>query len=505
MEGEEAGGEESEHGQVRGAGEKRARFRRALQARGRARPARAAERARTRGDEAAASAGTFCGMPRPVTGLFLVFVSTVACAPAPPPRPNVVVIVADDLGFADVGWQSGGDPAVRTPNLDGLAAQGVILERYATAPLCTPARAGLMTGRNPLRMGLWRNLRADDSAALPAQERTIAEDFRAAGYATALVGKWHLGHADAASRPLARGFERAYGPLGGWIDYTTHRRHARLDWQRDGRDLEEPGYATDLLADEAVRTIREHEGARPLFLWLAFTAPHTPLHVPPGREAEAAANGADARSAYLWMVESLDRAVGRVVSALDDAGIAERTLVVFVSDNGGDLRYGARNAPFAGGKYETLEGGIRAPALVRWPGVLAPGRFAPFATHLDVAPTLAAAAGVALDARERVDGRDLWPHLLRRTTPDRTAFAVGCERPDELRVAVTDGAAKLRASVDRATGAERRVQSDLSADPRETTDVLGRAPAPWFQADERTRLETWLALPRIPSAGDDGP
>lgn len=431
-----------------------------------------------------------------------------SCAPQEPAaplakRPNLLVIVADDLGFADVGWRAEAEGGVNTPHLAALAQQSLRFTNYATAPMCSPARAGLLTGRNPLRMGLSRNVRRADRFGLPAQERTLAEDLRAAGYATRLVGKWHLGHAEPALQPLARGFEQHYGFLGGWIDYSTHRRGELHDWQRDGASLEEPGYATHLLAEEAVRSIRGRDASRPFLLWFAPGAPHAPIHVPPGRDPDEIEQGDLQRRCYLLMVSELDRAVGRVLETLRAEGLERDTLVLFVSDNGGDPSYGANNAPLRGGKYEVWEGGIRSPALLRWPGVVEPRDWPHFATFLDVAPTLAAALGVPLARAAELDGRDLWPALQGDAPVPPTALALGSERLDELRLAVTDGARKLALLVEKPSGREQRFLYALERDPGETQDALADLPEPWFQSDPALALETWLALPRIRAAREE--
>lgn len=426
-------------------------------------------------------------------------------APRAPARPNLIVIVADDLGFADVGWQARDDGAVRTPNLDRLARESLRFSNYVTAPMCSPARAGLLTGRNPLRMGLSRNVRRADTFGLPAGERTLTEDLRAAGYATRLVGKWHLGHADPSLRPLGRGFEHHYGFLGGWIDYSTHRRGEQLDWQRDGADLVEPGYATHLLAEEAVRALVGRDRARPFFLLLAFGAPHAPIHLPPGRDPGEIPEPDPKRRHYLLMVSELDRAVGRVLDALRAEGLERDTLVFFASDNGGDPTYGASNAPHRGGKYEVWEGGIRAPALLRWPAALAPGDWPHFTTFLDVAPTLASALGVTLSRAADLDGRDLLPALRAGSALPPAALAVGSERLDELRLAVTDGVRKQVLLVERPAGLERRFLYDLEKDPTESSDASSTFPAPWYDEVPALRLDHWRSLPRIPAAREELP
>jgi arylsulfatase A-like enzyme len=430
-----------------------------------------------------------------------------ACADRKPDRPNVVILLADDLGFADVGWRAapggetggdtGGDGGIRTPNIDRLAQEGVWLERFYTAPLCTPARAGILTGRSPLRMGLARNLGQNDTASLPLDERTLAESLRDAGYETALVGKWHLGYAKPEMRPNARGFEHSYGLFAGWIDYSTHKRGERLDWQRDGESVEEPGYATDLLAKEAVKRIEERDRRRPLFLYLAFNAPHPPLHVPPGRRLDEKPGDDPNRRAYCLMVDELDRAVGEVMAALVREKIDGDTIVLFASDNGGNPEFGARNAPLRDGKFSTFEGGIRAPAALRWTGHVKPGTCDTFIAYTDLLPTLCHAAGVAAQPVKPLDGRDRWDAINKRpspTGPQPTPF--GCEREGEMRWALIDGAKKLVVVEDKKRGTSQRMLFDVLKDPSEAHDLASEGAADVERLERE--LAPFRATPRLP-------
>lgn len=199
-------------------------------------------------------------------------------AAQPSPRPNVVLILADDLGSRDLGYLGG---PMRTPNLDRLASEGVRFTQMAACPLCSPTRAALLTGRHPIRLGLgYTVVRPWATHGLPVQERTIAGYFAWAGYQTAAIGKWHLGHYNMRSLPRQRGFDHFYGHVNGAIDYFTHLRDGGLDWQRNGTGLREEGYTTDLLSAEAARWIRARDQSKPYFLYLPFKAPHTPLQAP---------------------------------------------------------------------------------------------------------------------------------------------------------------------------------------------------------------------------------
>lgn len=385
------------------------------------------------------------------------------------PRPHVVVIIADDLGWGDVGF-TGGDLA--TPRLDGLARESLVLERFYAAPMCSPARAQLMTGKHALRLGVVRNFKPDDVVGLVAGEVTVAERLVEAGYSTALVGKWHLGHARPGMLPGARGFQASYGHLRGWIDYTTHEVDGALDWYRDDVRLDEPGYSTDLIAAEAARVIGRQPASSPLFLVVSFNAPHAPLQGPPGVEVGVNDTG-NARATYAAMVARLDAGVGRVLDALDERGITGETLVWFLSDNGANERFGGSNAPLAGGKYTCQEGALRVPALVRWPGRLSPGRSAAVVATVDVAPSVEALAG--LTRRGDVDGLDVLGALqsgARLPTRD-LVFAVDHARVQ--RRALLRWPLKLTRETRDGEPAATTL-FDVAEDPLERVDLAGAQP-----------------------------
>ncbi len=216
-----------------------------------------------------------------VIGIAFVSLATIALASVAasaadekPQKPNIVVIISDDQGWKDVGFH-GSD--IKTPNIDALAAGGARLEQFYAQPMCSPTRAALMTGRYPFRYGLQIAIPSAHTYGLATDERLLPQDLKAAGYETDLIGKWHLGHADRKYWPLARGFDHHYGPLLGEIDYFTHEQHGVLDWFRDGKPVQEPGYSTTLLGDAAVKLIETHDPKVPLFLDLAFNAPHAPV------------------------------------------------------------------------------------------------------------------------------------------------------------------------------------------------------------------------------------
>lgn len=366
-----------------------------------------------------------------------------AAAAAPPPRPNVLFIVADDLGWGDVGWHGG---LGKTPHMDRLVAAGVELDRHYVQPVCTPTRAALLTGRYPGRFGP-HVIDPTNRRALPPGTVTLAAALKAAGYATFQAGKWHLG-----SRPewgpLHYGFDHAYGTLTGAADPWTHKyRPGPFEdtWHRDGTRLDEPGNATELITAEAVRRIRE--GAmlraagrrRPWFGYVAFHAVHTPVAAPQeftrrydGITFHADPAKQDSRLRLAAMIAQLDDALGRCVAALDETGQRRDTLIVFTSDNGGvaaarnpyagdvpDSPFNSDNAPLRGQKNTLWEGGVRVCAFANWPGVLGP-RKCPAVIHAtDWFPTLVGLADPARPPQADWDGLDRWDAIAGTGPPDR--------------------------------------------------------------------------------------
>ncbi|MFQ5748401.1 MAG: arylsulfatase, partial [Planctomycetota bacterium] len=332
--------------------------------------------------------------PKALSALCLL--SAAACSggeeSVPAEHPNLVLIVADDLGWGDVGYHSSGVP---TPNIDRLARDGLALDRFYAYPVCSPSRAALMTGRTPMSLDFVRGPAMPwKPRELSLEERTMGEVFRDAGYGTALVGKWHLGLTRRDRWPDRRGFGHFYGFPVGAVDYFTHKRSGGLDWQRDGLSVEEPGYTTDLIAGQAVRYIEERDKGRPFFLFVSFNAPHTPLGAPAELIRKHSGESDPARRKYLAAVDALDQAIGRIRTALAKEGMGENTLLVFLSDNGASPHKGGSNLPLRGGKFDTFEGAIRVPAVLYWPGHLTGGKVSEQVVTLpDLLPTLAAACG----------------------------------------------------------------------------------------------------------------
>jgi arylsulfatase A-like enzyme len=317
------------------------------------------------------------------------------------------MIVGDDMGYADVGFH--GCKELPTPNLDSLAASGVrFTSGYVSGPYCSPSRAGLLTGRYQTRFG--HEFNPDrGGAGLPTTETTLADRLRSAGYATALVGKWHLG-AGPEFHPLKRGFDEFFGFLGG-----AHSYFERAGIQRGTEPVTALDYTTDAFGREAVAFIERHK-TESWFLYLAFNAVHTPMDATPERLAKFADVKDEKRRKYDAMMLAMDEAIGRVRKKLTDTGLEKTTIVCFISDNGGPVMPGttmnaARNDPLRGGKRTTLEGGIRVPFVVSWPGQLAPGVYEQPVIQLDLTATALSAAGVVADAGAKLDGVNLLPFL----------------------------------------------------------------------------------------------
>lgn len=332
-------------------------------------------------------------------------------------KKNVIVLLADDLGWGDVGFHDG---KAQTPTLDQFAKEGVELSRFYAYPACSPARAAMLTGRFPHRYGINGPTRPRD-AGLPVSERILAADFQDAGYQTSLIGKWHLGRSqDEQAHPIRRGFDQFYGFMEASVDYYEHTSRGRLDWQRDGIAVEEDGYSTDLLTAEAIRQIKDRDQAKPFCIVVSFNAPHTPLQAPAELVAKYSALGERAGT-YAAMIESMDSAIGRILKTIDEQKLRDNTVVVFASDNGAS-RIGT-NTPFRGQKREVYEGGIHVPCIFRMPGVLPAGSVNNQLAKIDdLFPTLATAAGIELknSVYKPLDGQSLWKNLVEGTSDSRS-------------------------------------------------------------------------------------
>ena len=327
-------------------------------------------------------------------------------------KPNILIIVGDDMGYADIGVHGCKD--IPTPHIDGFAAAGVrCTNGYVSAPYCSPTRAGLLTGRYQTHFGHEFNPdTANKGIGLPLSETTIADRFKEAGYVTGWVGKWHLGSAPKYI-PHSRGFEECFGFLGGAHGYFPDAKPPML---RDNKPIEEKEYLTDAFGREATAFIDRHAD-NPFFLYLAFNAVHTPMNATDERLEKFKDIKDENRRTYAGMMSALDDNIGKVLDKLREKKLEDNTLVFFFSDNGGPTMPGtainaSRNTPLRGSKRTTLEGGIRVPFMVRWPNHVPAGRvYDKPVIQLDVLPTALAAAGVELPASAHADGVNLVPYL----------------------------------------------------------------------------------------------
>ena len=365
--------------------------------------------------------------PHPALTLFALAFLPAEMSAADPAPPNLIVIMADDLGYADVGFFGKSD--IPTPNIDRIAKGGVIFtDAYVTFAVCGPSRAGFITGRYPQRFGFERNPAwkpADPTVGLPLEEKTIAEVLRPAGYKTGIIGKWHLG-AHEKLHPLSRGFDEFFGHLGGGLRYFPEElkiqqtRDAKNEpesyqtWVSRGREpVATHKYLTDEFSDEAVKFVKRHKDG-PFFLYLAYNAPHGPLQAPEEDIAKFQHVPDEKRRIYSAMVSVMDRGIGDVLDELDRLGLTENTLIFFLSDNGGPTSSnGSRNTPLRGAKSDPFEGGFRVPMAARWPRVLPAGiKFSGPVSALDIMATIAEVNHLKEDPERPLDGVNLIPYLL---------------------------------------------------------------------------------------------
>jgi arylsulfatase A-like enzyme len=425
-----------------------------------------------------------------------LFVLLTAALPAAD-KPNIVIFLADDLGWADVGWHG---TAIKTPNLDKLAASGMKLEQFYVQPVCTPTRAALMTGRHTFRYGLQDAILNWDTTGLPTEERTLAQALKEAGYYTAITGKWHLGHAEKKYLPCERGFDYHYGFYNPSTHYYEHTSGTGLDWHRNGKPVHEEGYTTDLLADDAVRIVKNHDTSKPLFLYVPFNAVHSPYLAPPEKElTEQYSELEGTRQIYAAMTTSMDNAIGRIVKALEEKGIKDNTLIFFSSDNGGPQpKVVTDNGPLRGSKATLYEGGLRVPAFVVWNGKIKAGSVSQQVTHLvDLFPTLVGLAGGSLKQNIPIDGVDLKDVFLSDKPLDRKELILyALPNGGALRI----GDWKLIAGqwqILRTSYAEGPELFNLADDPYEQNNLAQSHPEKLKELQERLEFYTKQAVPKI--------
>ncbi|ELR98092.1 arylsulfatase [Gloeocapsa sp. PCC 73106] len=338
-------------------------------------------------------------------------------------KPNIIVILADDLGWNDVGFHGS---EIKTTNLDKLAVSGVRLERFYVKAMCTPTRAAFLTGRHPFRYGMSAiNVTPWSETGLPLEEKTIAETLKEAGYYTAILGKWHLGHYQESYLPTSRGFDYHYGHYLAGIDYFTHKSGDGLDWHRNNNPVYIEGYSTDLIAQDAVQLINNHDYHKnPLFLYIAFNAPHIPLQAKAEDLEDYLTIEDEQRRLFAAQVQSMDEAIGSIIQSLQAKQVWNNTLLVFTSDNGGeivanDIRFTGRgdNRPLRGGKRNLYEGGVRVPTIISYPGHLSSGKTVEqMFSIVDLYPTFAKLAGLKINQEQQIDGVDILESIAEKNT-----------------------------------------------------------------------------------------
>ena len=414
--------------------------------------------------------------------LFITVAMTVPTIHAADTKPNIIYIVADDLGWKDVGFH-GSD--IKTPNLDNLAENGARLEQFYAQPMCTPTRACLMTGRYPLRYGLQTLvIPSGYTYGLATNEWLLPQALKEDGYNTAIIGKWHLGHADPAYWPRQRGFDYQYGPLIGELDYFTHKQHGVTDWYRNNKVVDEEGYTTTLLGNDAVKYIGRQNSDTPFYLYLAFNAPHTPYQAPKEYLDEYPNITDPSRKAYAASITALDDQIGRVMKELAKKHLRDNTLIVFQSDNGGtrnamfageldmsNVKIPCDNGPYREGKGSLYEGGTRVVALANWPGHIKPGITADGMIHVvDMYPTLAALAGASTAKCLPLDGLDVWGTISENKPSPRTEVVYNVE---PFRSGIREGNWKLIWRTPLPAAVELY---NIAQDPSETNNIAAEHP-----------------------------
>lgn len=415
--------------------------------------------------------------------------------------PHIIILLADDLGWGDVGYHGS---RIHTPNIDNLAKNGTRLNQFYVQPVCSPTRGALMTGRYPMRLGLQCGVvRPWAEHGLPLGERTLPSALKEVGYETAVVGKWHLGHNRPEFLPLQRGFDHQYGHYNGALDYFTHIRDGGFDWHKNDRRNDDEGYSTDLIGDEAVRIIAEHEKNRPLFLYVPFNAPHTPLQATEKHLARYADWPNKQRRTYAAMVTCMDEAIGRIVSALEANDYPEsNTLIFFCSDNGGIRKFGS-NRELRAGKGTLYEGGVRVPAIMQWKGRVKADHDVNEPLHIvDLYPTLLKLAGLSVDQPKPLDGRDAWPTIA-KGQPSPHEFILHNVTP--FSGAVRMGDWKLvhngRVTANATKGPQQQTWElfNIAKDPSEKENLRGARPKVFARLKAKlTELSETAAKPNIP-------
>lgn len=409
-------------------------------------------------------------------------------APEKASHPNIIILVADDLGWGDVGYHGS---HIKTPHINQLSEDGIQLTRFYVAPVCSPTRAGLLTGMYPNRFGIretvippWCDFGLEPSATI------IPEFLEKHGYQNrAIIGKWHLGHSRPEYYPLNNGFTHFYGHLNGAIDYFTHEREGELDWHDDYVSCYDQGYSTDLIAEESVQCIREYSKEEPFFLYVAFNAPHTPLRAKTedlklygydeSKQAYSGKTGAEVLGqgntrwqTYAAMVTCMDRGIGRILQTLKELQIEKSTLVLFMSDNGADEGSGGGSSgPLRGHKFQEFDGGVLSPAIVRWPAGFQGSREVDQLTGFtDVFPTICEIVDPQAQVTLSFDGISILKVLTDSVKEINRSLYLGCGALIESNWKI------VRSGQNQKMDLPADVLFDLNADPYEEKDLSEHYP-----------------------------
>jgi len=447
-----------------------------------------------------------------LSGIFMVIFPGGDVLAQPAQKPNIVIIVADDLGWGDVGYH---ESKIRTPHIDRLAQEGIRLDNFYTTPICSPTRAGLMTGRYPNRFGLRANVISPWlQFGVDTSEVFIADMLAEAGYKHRVaLGKWHLGHYKRRYLPLQRGFTYFYGAYNGAFDYFTRKREGELDWHENEESSYDKGYATDLISAKAVSCIQQYaDDGAPFFVYVAYNAPHGPLQAkekdlktygfdPAKPRFNAGKGGGRGKGNTIWqtyaaMVSCMDEGIGKILGALEEKGVADNTIVLFFSDNGAEKGAGSSNGELRGWKFQEWEGGVRVPAVIRWPSGFKGGRTISQVTgYIDVFPTLREVTGLAGPLKKPLDGISILPVLKEKESHIMRDFYLG------FGAMVSDNRWKLVKKDGGNSGRSNKIDwlFDIISDPLEKSDVKEKFPEIYQQLLQKVAIydaiEPHVAVP----------
>ncbi len=421
-------------------------------------------------------------------------------------KPNILILLADDLGFGDVGF-NGSD--IKTPNIDRIASEGVRLNQFYSCPMCSPTRAGLMTGRYPIRFGLMRSvIPPQRDFGLSVDEETIADMIGKAGYDyRGIVGKWHLGHRQQKWLPVNRGFTHFEGCLNGAADYFTRDRDGELDWHIDNSPSKKEGYTTDLVGKAAIEFIHSVPQDKPFFLYVPFTAPHSPFQAKPEDIAKYP-DRQGLKKTYAGMVDCLDQNIGKILKCLEDRGQLDNTFVLFFSDNGGVLKVSS-NGEQRGAKLTPYQGGIRVVAAARWPsagisgGKVIEGRMG----YIDVFPTAMAIAKYNGKSKNELDGINVLEAMKGEKLSDRNWFTYMDQNDEKIEdLAINNDQWKHvinRGATDSENSTTRNQLFRIANDPKEENDLSSQNPVVLEELmKEISKFYSWKSNNQIPRYGE---